>query len=132
MKKFDLACLIDDDEIFAFGAKRIIEMSEICNELKVLKNGQEAIDYLVPRLDEFSNQPVFILLDLNMPVMDGWGFLDAFVKLNIEEKITIYMVTSSIDEQDRLRAKKYEKVSGYVIKPITTQMFQSLFEEKEE
>ncbi|WP_027419993.1 response regulator [Crocinitomix catalasitica] len=119
MKKFDLACLIDDDEIFAFGAKRIIEMSEICNELKVFNNGQEAIDFLVPSLDKFDDRPVFILLDLNMPIMDGWEFLDSFTALAPKRSAIIYLITSSIDPADLKKAHEYSSVSNYIVKPIT-------------
>ena len=119
MKKFDLACLIDDDEIFAFGAKRIIEMSEICHELKVFNNGQEAIDFLVPHLEDFSEKPVFILLDLNMPIMDGWEFLDTFTSVAPKKSAVIYLITSSIDPADIKKAQTYNRISNYIVKPIT-------------
>jgi CheY-like chemotaxis protein len=130
MKKFDLACLIDDDEIFAFGAKRIIEMSEICHELKILKNGQEAIDFLVPRLDEFTTRPVFILLDLNMPVMDGWQFLEEFTAVAPEKSAVIYVISSSIDPADIERARSFNRVSNYMVKPITKDSLQSILDEE--
>jgi CheY-like chemotaxis protein len=90
-----------------------------------------AIDGFKERLEKGLPLPQLIILDLNMPVMDGWEFLHAFVELNVEEEITIYMVTSSIDDNDRRKALQYEKISGFVIKPITSQMFQKLFEDPE-
>ncbi|MFT6828560.1 MAG: CheY-like chemotaxis protein, partial [Roseivirga sp.] len=64
------------------------------------------------------NLPEIILLDLNMPVMDGWQFLDQFVQIPTKKKTTIYIVTSSIDPEDLNRAKSYEAVTNYLVKPI--------------
>lgn len=130
MKVYKLTCIIDDDDIFVFGMKRMIKIFNYQTELLVYSNGKEAISGLKDRMHNGEELPQLIVLDLNMPEMDGWEFLEAFTKLEIKEDITIYMVTSSIDDQDRKKAQQYEEVSGFVIKPITERMFQNLFEDK--
>ncbi|MDQ7918564.1 response regulator [Mesonia sp. MT50] len=67
-----------------------------------------------------------ILLDLSMPVMDGWQFLDEFTKVKIEKKITIYIVSSSIDPMDYERAKSYNDIQNYIIKPVQTEDLKSI------
>ncbi len=115
MKKFNLACLVDDDEIFVFGAKRIIELSNFCDNLMIFPNGKEALDYIKAE----KNVPDVVLLDLNMPIMDGWEFLDEITKIERLEPILIYIISSSISPLDIERAKTYEVVSKYIIKPIS-------------
>lgn len=120
MKKIDLACIIDDDPIFIFGAKKIMELGNICNSFMVFHNGDEAINSLKPIIRSNQQLPDVILLDLNMPIMDGWQFLDEFVKISCPKPVTIYIVTSSIDPADVERAKSYSSVNNYLVKPITS------------
>ncbi|APG59398.1 response regulator [Christiangramia salexigens] len=125
MKKIDIACIIDDDPIFIFGTKKIMKLANFCNSFMVFHNGEEAINHLKPIIE--SNQPSLpdvILLDLNMPIMDGWQFLDEFIKIPCDKQITIYIVSSSINPDDMERAKSYDKVSTYLIKPITPTQLQ--------
>jgi YesN/AraC family two-component response regulator len=116
----DLACIIDDDQIYVFGLKKLINFHKYCKNLLVFKNGAEAIKYMKPLISTSEELPDVILLDINMPVMDGWQFLDEFVKIKplIQKKITIYMVSSSIDEADFERAKTYEEISEFIVKPV--------------
>lgn len=116
----DLACIIDDDQIYVFGLRKLIDFHKYSKNLLVFKNGAEAIKYMKPLITSSDELPDVILLDINMPVMDGWQFLDEFVKIKplIKKKITIYMVSSSIDEADLERAKTYEEVSDFIVKPV--------------
>lgn len=120
MKMIDIACIIDDDSIYVFGLKKIIEMNNLCKNILVFKNGEEALKYLAPLVTTSEEFPDVILLDINMPVLDGWGFLDEFTKLKpkINKKVTLYMVSSSVNQEDIDKANKYEQVSDYIIKPI--------------
>ena len=129
MKKIDIACIIDDDPIFVFGAKRMMELANFCNSFMVFKNGKEAINNLKPIMLKGDEIPEIILLDINMPIMDGWQFLDEFIQIESHKKITIYIVSSSIDPADIERAKEYESVTNYVIKPITAETLKSILEE---
>jgi len=119
MKKIDLACIVDDDPIFVYGAKRMLELADFCNGFLIFNNGHDALFKLKTLIKSGENLPDLILLDLNMPIMDGWQFLDNFTKINIEKKIIIYIVSSSIDPIDIEKSKSYAAVSNFVVKPIS-------------
>ncbi|MFV9551951.1 response regulator [Algibacter sp. PT7-4] len=129
MKKIDIACIIDDDPIFVFGLKRMMKLANFCESFMIFKNGEEAINKLTPILNSGEDIPNVILLDLNMPIMDGWQFLDEFIKIESHRLITIYIVTSSIDPQDKNRVKKYESVSNFIVKPITIDLLKNISEQ---
>ncbi|MEH6760287.1 MAG: response regulator [Maribacter arcticus] len=121
MKKVQVCCIIDDDPIFIYGTKRIIEKVDFCNKIIVYNNGQEAIDAIYELIKTKEQLPDVILLDINMPVMDGWEFLVEFKKLQnlFSKKIHIYIASSSVDPRDIERVKNYKEVSDYILKPIT-------------
>ncbi len=119
MKKIDITCIIDDDPIFVFGVKKIMELIGFSKNIMVFQNGEEALNNLKAIISANEKLPDVILLDLNMPILDGWQFLDEFVKIPCEKKIIIYIVSSSVDPDDILRAKSYEWVSDYIVKPVT-------------
>ena len=127
MKRVDIACIIDDDPIFVFGTKKIMKLANFCNSFLVFHNGEEALNHLKPIIEcNGSSLPDVILLDLNMPIMDGWQFLDEFIQIPCEKEITIYIVTSSINPEDMERAKDYDKISNYLIKPISSNKLQEI------
>lgn len=121
MKSIKNLLLIDDDEIFTFLTKKTIENTQLVDQIKVFGNGQDAIDFLENAADNTELLPEVILLDINMPILDGWGFLEEFILLkpNIGKKITIYIVTTSISPHDLDRANNISEVSDFVIKPVT-------------
>jgi CheY-like chemotaxis protein len=130
MKKFDIACVIDDDEIYTFTVKRIIANSEIAEKTLFFPNGQLALDFFTEYVHQADSLPDLILLDINMPVLDGWQFMDAFVKIHplIQKKVTIYIVSSSIDEADLAKAKSYEQISDFIVKPISVAKLHKMVE----
>lgn len=125
MEKIDLACIIDDDSIHVFGAKRAIGSGNFCKEVLVFKNGKDAFDQLSQIFSLGEGIPELILLDINMPVWDGWDFLDEFLKLPESERVKILIMTSSVDPVDRTKAKTYKQVSNFIIKPITLEKLQA-------
>lgn len=121
MAILDEICVIDDDPICVFGIKKTMKELDFCNEIIVYKNGLEAINGLKNLLIEGKKLPSIIFLDLNMPIMDGWEFLEDFIKIpnHNRDYVTIYIISSSVDPRDLLKAKTYSAVSNYFIKPIT-------------
>ncbi|WP_158559219.1 response regulator [Deminuibacter soli] len=120
MKKQELACIIDDDLIYLYNMQKLLALHSINNVL-VFHNGEEAMQYFTETGFATACMPDIILLDINMPVMNGWEFLDAFKEARplIQKDITIYMVSSSVDKDDMKRAKSYEEVADYFVKPVT-------------
>lgn len=131
-QKVELACIIDDDKIYVNLVKKIIEIKKLSENLLIYKNGKEALDYFKDTLENMSEDklPDIIFLDLNMPVMDGWEFLNEFIKIknNFNKNITLYVVSSSIDPRDLERAKSFNLVTDYLIKPIELKKFEKIFE----
>ncbi|MEE2773196.1 MAG: response regulator [Bacteroidota bacterium] len=126
--KIDIACIIDDDPVFVFGTKKIMELANFSSSIMVFHNGHEALQNLKPIIEKGENIPEVILLDLNMPIMDGWEFLDEFIEIPTSKQITIYIVTSSVDPADSKRAEKYDNVSNYLVKPIRSEDLKSILE----
>ena len=122
--------IIDDDKLYQFGMKRMLHHLTIETEIMQFYNGLQAIEYLQQNKDKKSQLPDVIFLDINMPVMNGWQFLDSFVKLNLnpEKHITIYMVTSSVDNAEILKAASYKEIKNYIIKPISINSLKEVFE----
>ncbi|MEZ4799418.1 MAG: response regulator [Flavobacteriales bacterium] len=131
---FDVACVVDDDRIFVFGISRLMEMTNFCNDLVVCEHGKEALDYLISADGEEQKLPDIILLDINMPVLDGWQFLDEFIKIKprLDKEITIYMVSSSVSKTDIERAKSYDDICDYIIKPVKSEDLQMIIKHYEE
>ncbi|GGC65234.1 response regulator [Pedobacter quisquiliarum] len=120
--------LIDDDEVFVFLTKKLIAQTEQAVILETYINGQEAIDRLREISADESALPDLVLLDLNMPVMDGWEFLNAFqeVEFSAPDKIHLYIVTSSISPYEVERAKQIPAVQEFIVKPMVKQKFVEL------
>jgi len=97
--------LVDDDPIQNMLTSQLIEMNNKNTKYKVYSNGKEVIEGL-----ESGIEPKVILLDINMPIMDGWEFLNLY---NLyQNKASVFMLTSSTNETDLAKAKKYECVRG--------------------
>ena len=116
-----VVCLIDDDEIYQFIFRKQIEISNPKSQVHIFPNGKKGFDYLKDTFKTPDNVPRFIFLDINMPIMDGWQFLEEFSALEdkLTKDINIYLVTSSIDERDVAKANRIRYVKEYLVKPIS-------------
>ncbi|MCA6441360.1 MAG: response regulator [Sediminibacterium sp.] len=121
MSKPFIICIIDDDEVYQFTVTKTIQSQQLAKKILVFSDGEEALNFLSANIGDNNAVPDIIFLDINMPIMDGWQFLEEYIQLKprIGKKVTLYMVSSSVDPADTQRAKKIEEVSDYIIKPIT-------------
>jgi CheY-like chemotaxis protein len=101
--------IVDDDEIFRLTASITLKRAFPDSEVLFAKHGEEALDVID------NTMPSLILLDLNMPIMDGWEFLEA---TNLIELAPIYIMSSSIDPRDKQKALNNPKVKGFIEKPL--------------
>jgi len=113
--------VVDDDKVFQFTTLRTIQAVKLSDNILQFPNGEDALNFLRKHANESEVLPDFIFLDINMPLVDGWMFLDdyASLKASIEKDITIFMVSSSIDPKDISRARSNPNVTDYITKPIT-------------
>jgi CheY-like chemotaxis protein len=128
MARFDRACIIDDDHIYVYGAKRAMLKTNFCNEVVVYSNGLEALTQLKLMQETPEKLPEIIFLDINMPILDGWQFLDEFLYLKSSKKSIIYIVTSSENPIDIEKANQYNMEKNYIVKPISVKKLMSLFD----
>ena len=112
--------IIDDDPIYQVLINKIIATSGIDYQIVSFKNGREALDSLIQAIVSNNNIPEIILLDLEMPIMDGWDFMKNVENLFTEQsgKSDIDIITSSISYEDIERAKTFPEILGYFPKPV--------------
>lgn len=123
MKNINNIYAIDDDSITLFGLKKILSKLSPESNVEEFKNGQLAIDTLNQKLNEQHNLPQVIFLDINMPILDGWGFLKEFVELPIKESILINIITSSIDPADREKWLFFRELTHHRIHFMTKPIY---------
>ena len=116
--------LVDDDPIVLFLHKMIVKRSTLPPVSESFRNGREALQAISG--DGVSEKPYLILLDINMPVMNGWEFLDAVQKQDFRKNIYVAVVSTSINSYDLAAAKNYPQVVEYLEKPLNTEDLQKL------
>ncbi|MCF0071059.1 response regulator [Dyadobacter sp. CY261] len=116
----EILCVVDDDKIFTYLLKRIIEKARIAREIIYFENGRDALDYLIHNQENALKLPQLILLDINMPILDGWQFLNEYSKIkpDVSSPISICMMSSSSDVADYDRAMDSGHVIDYLQKPV--------------
>ncbi|WP_143308872.1 response regulator [Chitinophaga vietnamensis] len=128
MNLINMIFIVDDDPIHQQIAKIMIERQGISSNVRVFSDAQDVLDYLRENTGASDALPDLILLDLNMPVMDGWEFLDEFAgfQAGLPKQIRIFVLTSSIDEKDKERVRSYRFVDGYLTKPLSKEIIAHL------
>jgi CheY-like chemotaxis protein len=119
--------IVDDDPVFQIVLNLGISQTGLPKELKTFNNGKEAIDYLDRQKIVKGNMLVF--LDINMPVMNGWDFLDELQGKIYKKQVAVIVTSTSTLTEDRNRAHKYPQVLFYQEKPIKLNLIKSLVEE---
>ena len=128
--KFNNVFVVDDDKIFHFIIKKLLLNNNINVSPSFFENGLEAIEGIKNKLENGENPPDLILLDINMPVLDGWQFLEEFKSLKkfLKEEISIYIISSSDNVVDRNKAKEFkDDIKNYYLKPMTIESLNSIF-----
>lgn len=117
MNGFPICILIDDDPLDIFINTKVLKSNNFASELIVCKNGDEALDLL----RDNKVKPDIIFLDIRMPVMDGFQFLEEYDKLSIDKSHTkIVMLSSTVNPVDIERAKTHKYITRFLDKPLTT------------
>ncbi|MEP2023135.1 MAG: response regulator [Reichenbachiella sp.] len=117
MKSINSIFVVEDDPISSYVIKLALQQHPAFDEALEFKNGQVAVDYLNENTSN-GDLPELILLDINMPVMDGWDFLEHFSAMDSSKEIPVVMLTSSINPNDIEKAKAHHLVKGFLSKPL--------------
>ncbi|NJB37206.1 two-component system response regulator [Croceivirga sp. JEA036] len=120
MSKKPSACIIDDDDIYQFTMKAILKKRNAFEHIYIFDNGDEAMSYFLDHCDATDKLPDVIFLDIDMPVLDGFQFMEQYnlLKPRVKKDIIIYMTSSSLDPKDYEKATKLQDIVEYIVKPI--------------
>lgn len=118
--------LIDDNEIDNYVTNHIVTKSQLAEKITTKNSAIVALEYLKSLEENATEFPELIFLDIKMPIMDGFGFLDELIKLSsiIEKKCAVVMLSSSNDQNDIDRAMQYSIVKKFFTKPLRLEALQ--------
>jgi len=111
--------IVDDDQIVVFIQKKMIANHEIASNPISFNQAVSALSYIIEEQEQKKEKEFLILLDINMPKMNGWDFLNCLETHKEKSNYHVIMVTSSIDSNDKQKARKYSTVRGFIEKPIS-------------
>ncbi|MFT4152221.1 response regulator [Parafilimonas sp.] len=122
--------VVDDDPIFRLIAKKLLDKTGENLDITFKENGFEAITFLKQVIKENKTAPDLILLDIGLPILNGWEFMEEFIKIPQEatQHIQIYIVSSSAEPEDRSRSKSYPHVKAYVPKPLSIDIVKDILQ----
>lgn len=128
--KLNSVLLIDDDESTNFLHEIIIKKSGITEQVIAKQSGKAALDYLQSKDNGLYPQPDLIFLDINMPGMNGWEFLEEYKKLDKEQqgKLVVVMLTTSLNPGDEERAQSMSEIDDFKNKPLSVEMLHDVME----
>jgi len=109
--------LVEDDTLDVMDARRTLDRMDILYKMQVAKNGEEALEYLSEIKQSRSDKPDIIMLDLNMPKMNGIEFLTHLRTMEEWKDTKVFIITTSEEKEDKELSKKLG-VSGYIVKPL--------------
>lgn len=119
--------IIDDDAVSVLILKKMLINAGFLDNPMVFKNGNEAINFLNSNYK--SIEKYFIFLDINMPIMNGWEFLEEIEPKINTENFSVYLLTSSTSEQDIIKSKNYKSIKKFISKPVAKEILSEIKEE---
>ncbi len=127
-RKQNRILLIDDDEPTNFMSKIIIQKADENSIPSVMQNSKSALNILKNESINIEEIPDLIFLDINMPSMNGWDFLDEYKDLEVHKRknILLYMLTTSMNDDDDVKSKEYSCVNGFMVKPLTVKSYSQI------
>lgn len=126
--RYEKIMIIDDNYIDNYITSALIKNNNLTNDLLEFDSGLKAIEYLQKNKENIQELPNLILLDIYMPLMDGFEFLDLLKKIDSEHitNCKICIVSSSIDDNDIIKARLYNSIYTFISKPLTAEILCSL------
>ena len=124
MAVFKNICIVDDDDLFLILTNSIMEDEDFAEEIHDFEDGRKALDYL-KSVDD-NNLPEVLLLDINMPMMDGWEFMEGLKELGIEDKMLIYITSSSINPLDLEKVESNPYIKALLSKPLDPEKLEKI------
>ena len=121
--------IIDDDRISTFLTKRIVDSCIMVECSQTFYQSELALLSLKKALSELTDLPDLILLDINMPIMDGWDFINELQKAPNYKRMPIVILSSSIYKEDQEKSESYSEIEGYLIKPLTLPKFNQIIDQ---
>lgn len=129
MKKYKFIAFLDDDYATNRFHEIILKEADICEKSIFFSEPEKALNFFKEEAKKENPEiPEVIFLDINMPKMNGWEFLDEYMKIDTEQAPVVIMLTTSISSKDKRKAKKYDIVKDYMNKPITKKYLLELIE----
>jgi len=119
--------IIDDDAVSVLILKKMLSNAGFLENPMVFYNGSEAFDFLSKNYA--SNDLYFVFLDINMPIMNGWGFLESIQTVIHPNNFIVYLLTSSTSEQEKSKSKDYQCIKKFISKPISKEILNEIKEE---
>lgn len=134
MEKFYNILIIDDDQVNNFLFSRMVQTVGISEKAETVTSGRQGLVLLEEKIASGEPLPKVIFLDINMPLMNGWEFLEKYKEMpsSIRRQINLYMLSSSVYPEDINKAKSYEDVVDYITKPLTKEILMKIHHEHQE
>ena len=127
-RKVNCVLLVDDDEVANYIHKFIIKEADFAEHILVVENGQKALNHLKSNNTNARIRPNLIFLDINMPGMDGWEFLEQFNLLDeaLKDEVKVVMLTTSLNPDDRVQAEANRNIDHFISKHLTVELLHEL------